>query len=221
MGVICKSGTKPCGKTCIPREYDCQVAARPSLKREVTQALLTGAASTGGAIAITEGYKKAKKWWLKSQSARNATKKVVQNLDSGRLDFQGRLNCGPGTYQCGNRCIPRDNKCGIRTGRKIGRAGLGIAAAGLAAGTVGAASNNKSLMLAGTLASAIGNTAQLYGSQKIAEGYASQGENTRATLYRALAIGSGVKAAMGGVTTAARIRNIKAYTGQKREVAPL
>jgi len=190
---------------------------------EATRTAALATIGTATTIGLTEAYKKGKRWWAKSRKTREVLNKARKTLDAweNRADFQKTLNCGAGSYQCGNRCIPKDNKCGIRTGRKVGRIGLAAEAAGYAAGVAGAASNNRPLMLAGSVLSTAGNMAQLYGSQKIAEGYASQGENTKATLYRALSIGSGAKAALGTATTAARIRNINKYRGEKREIAQL
>jgi len=219
----CGFGTKPCGRACIPKNHKCSAGARSSFGVEATRTAALATIGTATTIGLTEASKKGKRWWAKSRKTREVLNKARKTLDAweNRADFQKTLNCGAGSYQCGNRCIPKDNKCGIRTGRKVGRIGLAAEAAGYAAGVAGAASNNRPLMLAGSVLSTAGNMAQLYGSQKIAEGYASQGENTKATLYRALSIGSGAKAALGTATTAARIRNINKYRGEKREIAQL
>lgn len=59
----------------------------------------------------------------------------VAQFDVTRLDR--KLNCGPGSKQCGNACIPKSKKCRASWNKRVKAAALTATAAGL--GLVGTA----------------------------------------------------------------------------------
>jgi hypothetical protein len=56
-----------------------------------------------------------------------------------RATLDARLQCGPGSKQCGDRCIPQEYRCRMEEGQKLSNLGMGLGAVGTLAEIRGSA----------------------------------------------------------------------------------